>query len=65
VFRKLVGTNPWAWRRQFSSGPRTEPMASGNHAADVAGSFESRHLYPVGRLVLLIESQRASATEYA
>jgi AraC family transcriptional regulator len=44
VFRRLVGTNPSAWRRQFSSGPRTEPMASGNHAADVAGSFESRHL---------------------
>jgi AraC-like DNA-binding protein len=36
VFRKLVGANPWAWRRQFSSGPRMEPIASGNHAADLA-----------------------------
>jgi transcriptional regulator GlxA family with amidase domain len=36
VFRKLVGTNPWAWRRQFSSGPRMEPIASGNQPADLA-----------------------------
>ena len=36
VFRKLVGINPWAWRRQFSSGPRTEPIASGNHRASAA-----------------------------
>jgi AraC family transcriptional regulator len=39
VFRKLVGTNPWAWRRQFSSGPRMEPIVSGNHAADLARQF--------------------------
>jgi len=39
VFRKLVGTNPWAWRRQFSSGPRMEPIASGNDAADLARQF--------------------------
>ena len=36
VFRKLVGTNPWAWRRQFSSGPCMEPIASGNQPADPA-----------------------------
>jgi transcriptional regulator GlxA family with amidase domain len=39
VFRKLVGTNPWAWRRQFSSGPRMEPTASGNHAAPFQPDF--------------------------
>jgi len=39
VFRKLVGTTPWAWRRQFSSGPRMETVASGNHAADQARPF--------------------------
>jgi AraC family transcriptional regulator len=28
VFRKLVGTNPWAWRRQFSGGPQTCALAA-------------------------------------
>jgi AraC family transcriptional regulator len=25
VFRKVVGINPWAWRRQYSLGPRALP----------------------------------------